>query len=350
MKKSAVLLSCVLAASMAVPVMADDAIKVVVNGKNITFEDQAPIIKNDRTLVPLRGVLENMGITVEWNAEDQGVSAVRGADRAYFKIGSSSLSTTDGTVTLDVAPEIINERTMIPLRAVAEAFGADVKWDDATKTITITDSVKITAVDEGTISKEGKADDGTVIYTVDVKYPILNDSCTAAGKTAINEAIKKSVEDAVNAELVNIEKSAKETYASIGEQGREFRPLSVFGVYNVTELTDKTFSFYVDLSSDYLGAHPMTARFGHTYDLASGKELAITDLTGKSAEETTALINAAFTEKIKAAPESFFEDALDKLDEKLQGAAFYVKDGKITLAASLYSIAPYAAGFIEATI
>lgn len=350
-KLSVTLLSGIMAASMAVPaIAADGTIKVVVNGKEVAFEDQAPVIKNDRTLVPLRGVLETMGIEVNWNADEQSVTALRGADSAYFKVGSTTLTTEDGSVTLDAAPEIINDRTMIPLRAVAEAFDAEVKWDDATKTITITDSVKVTSVDEGTITKEGKAEDGTVIYTVDVKYPILNDSCTAEGKAAINEAIKKSVEDAVNAELVNLEKSAQETYASIGEQNREFRPLSIYGVYKVTELSEDKYSLYVDLSSDYLGAHPMTVRFGYTFDLKTGKELALTDITGKSEEETSALVKKAYTEKIKAEPEIFFEDALDKLDETLKGVDFYVEDGKTVLFTSLYSVAPYAAGFVEVTL
>lgn len=346
-KLSVTLLSGIMAASMAVPAMANDTIKVVVNGKEVAFEDQVPVIKNDRTLVPLRGVLETMGIEIKWNADDQSVSAVRGADSAYFKVGSTTLTTEDGSVTLDAAPEIINDRTMIPLRAVAEAFDAKVEWDDDSKTVTITDDVKVTSVDEGTITKEGKAEDGTVIYTVDVKYPILNDSCTAKGKEAINEAIQKSVEDAVNAELIELEKTAKETYANIDEQGREFRPLSIFGVYKVTELTDDTYSLYINLSTDYLGAHPMTVRKGYVFDLASGKELTLTDITGKTDEETKALVKNAYTEKIKAEPEIFFEDALDNLDESLKDVDFFIENGKTMLFTSLYSVAPYAAGFVE---
>ena len=124
-----------------------------------------------------------MGVQVEWSAEDQSVTATRGTDAAYFTVGSTELMTADGTVELDVAPEIINDRTMIPLRAVAEAFGAEVAWDDATKTVTITDSVEITSVDDGVISSEVTDEDGTVLYTVDVTYPVLNDSYTAEGKS-----------------------------------------------------------------------------------------------------------------------------------------------------------------------
>ena len=211
---------CVLAASMAVPVLAEDTaktepekaateaeaptaaeaetsdvIKVVINGTEVTFAGQAPVIKSDRTLVPLRGVLEAMGIEVDWNNEAKSVTAKRGLDSAYFVIGDTNLITNGGTVTLDVAPEIINGSTMIPLRAIAEAFGAVVAWDGEAKIVTINDAKEVSAsvVDTAKIENEYKADDGTVLYTVSIEYPALNDKCTAAGKASVNEAVKKSV-------------------------------------------------------------------------------------------------------------------------------------------------------------
>ena len=330
----------------------EETVSVVVNGETVAFEDQAPVIKNDRTLVPLRGVLEAMGVQVEWSAEDQSVTATRGTDAAYFTVGSTELMTADGTVELDVAPEIINDRTMIPLRAVAEAFGAEVAWDDATKTVTITDSVEITSVDDGVISSEVTAEDGTVLYTVDVTYPVLNDSYTAEGKAAINEAIKASVEAAVSAESENIAASANELYASsqTEENGFEFRPLSLTGRYEVTTLSDTVVSFYFDLSSDYLGAHPTTVRTGYTYDAATGNKLTLADVTGLSAEDATAAVKTAYTELINAAPDNFLPEALENLDEALSVDDFFIEDGAVVLFAQQYAVAPYAAGFVEATL
>lgn len=134
MKKiSAAAMSCILAASMSVSALAaeengaekavvstkktteetqvktDDSIKVVVDGKEIIFTDQAPIIKNDRTMIPLRGVLETMGIDIVWNAEEQSITAKRGDSYTLFKIGETTLKTAEGEINLDVAPEIINE-------------------------------------------------------------------------------------------------------------------------------------------------------------------------------------------------------------------------------------------------
>lgn len=89
-------------------------------------------------MIPLRGVLETMGIDIVWNAEEQSITAERGDSYALFKIGETTLKTAEGEINLDVAPEIINDRTMIPLRAVTESFGAEVTWDADTKTVTIT--------------------------------------------------------------------------------------------------------------------------------------------------------------------------------------------------------------------
>ena len=184
---------------------------------------------------------------------------------------------------------------------------------------------------------------------------ILLDKATGANAIVQDKYVtisinKKSVEDAVNAELVNLEKSAKELYASKDTLGMEFRPLAIFGTYKVTELSDSRYSLYVDLSTDYLGAHPMTYRTGYTFDPATGNKLALTDITGKTADETAALVKDAFTKTIQANPEGFFEDSLKNLDETLKNVVFYVKDGKTTLVTPLYSIAPYAAGFIEVTL
>lgn len=105
--------------------------------------DSPPVIKNGRTLVPIRAIIESLGGTVDWDAL---------ARRATVKLGSTSLglwigkniASVNGTNTpidsanANVVPEIINGRTMLPLRFVSENVGCSVEWADATRTITIT--------------------------------------------------------------------------------------------------------------------------------------------------------------------------------------------------------------------
>ncbi|WP_458415362.1 peptidylprolyl isomerase [Schinkia sp. CFF1] len=90
--------------------------------------DQPPILENSRTLVPLRGVFESLGATVQWDSTKQEITAVKGEKTIWLKIGSK-VSKVNGTENeIDVPALIKNSRTMIPLRFVGEALGANVKW------------------------------------------------------------------------------------------------------------------------------------------------------------------------------------------------------------------------------
>lgn len=99
--------------------------------------DAAPYIKNDRTYVPMRFLGEILGAEVVWDDAARTVTLTKGDDVAVFTIGSTSYTVNGEAKTADVAPEIANSRTMLPARFVAEAFGAVVGWDAATQTVLI---------------------------------------------------------------------------------------------------------------------------------------------------------------------------------------------------------------------
>jgi hypothetical protein len=118
-------------------------IRITFNGQYLSF-DQPPIIVENRTLVPMRAIFETLGLTVEWDAEEQAVSAVGLGARMYLQIGSDRLyrayDEMDGVdiINLDVPAQIINDRTYVPLRAVSEGLWADVTWNQAERTVVIT--------------------------------------------------------------------------------------------------------------------------------------------------------------------------------------------------------------------
>jgi len=112
------------------------AVKVLLNGKRILF-DQPPIIQNGRTLVPLRAIFEAMGATVEWDQKTQTVTASNGEITVVMKVGDNTMLKNGTKITLDVPPQIVNNRTLVPARAVAESFEADVQWDGSTQTVII---------------------------------------------------------------------------------------------------------------------------------------------------------------------------------------------------------------------
>ena len=133
-------LTLAMSVSAAVAVYAENSPAVYVDDVKIEFADQKAVIVDSRTLVPARGVFEAMGASVNWDGDTRTVQidSKDGIKRVYLVIDDANMkvytfesifNATENVVTLDVAPQILNDRTMIPLRAISEAMGSDVKWD-----------------------------------------------------------------------------------------------------------------------------------------------------------------------------------------------------------------------------
>lgn len=89
----------------------------------------APVIMNDRTLLPVRAIVEELGGRVEWDAVTSEVTLSYGDSVISLTIESTNAYLNGTLQTLDTAPVIINERTMFPIRFIAEGFDFDVVWD-----------------------------------------------------------------------------------------------------------------------------------------------------------------------------------------------------------------------------
>lgn len=114
----------------------DDAIKIYVNGARIK-PDTNPVIANDRTLVPIRAIAEKLGYSVNWFEESQTVSMQKGSDLVQLSIGSKSLYHNSTNIKIDVAPMIYESRTYLPVRAVTEAMGCKVDWNGSENAVYI---------------------------------------------------------------------------------------------------------------------------------------------------------------------------------------------------------------------
>jgi outer membrane protein assembly factor BamB len=100
--------------------------------------DQPPILRNDRTLVPIRFISEAFGSKVQWEASTKKITITRFDDSITLWIGDKSAVINGKRVTLDVEPSIENGSTIVPIRFISESFGASVEWFHATKHIKIT--------------------------------------------------------------------------------------------------------------------------------------------------------------------------------------------------------------------
>ncbi|HCF49687.1 MAG TPA: hypothetical protein DER60_05355, partial [Syntrophomonas sp.] len=102
--------------------------------------DVQPYIKEGRTYLPVRYVAYSLGIdeqNIQWDGETRSVVLSKGDQKVQIWIGSRALIHNGTLSDMDVAPEIWQGRTMLPIAHVAEAFGAAVKWDPVVRSVTI---------------------------------------------------------------------------------------------------------------------------------------------------------------------------------------------------------------------
>lgn len=114
---------------------------IIVND-HIVFSDVAPYIKNSRTYVPIRFIAEELGFDVKWDAKTKKVSMSDGKSTVELTIGSKTMLVNGKKVKLDAPAEIKDQRTFVPLRAIAEAFGKKVEYSNDYRAVCIGDDVR----------------------------------------------------------------------------------------------------------------------------------------------------------------------------------------------------------------
>ena len=147
----AVLLS---AGLFAIPVMAGENIRVVLNDEELSF-DTAPQIIEGRTMVPMRAIFEALGADVDWDGDTQTITATQGDIIIIMHIDNVVISVSGEDITLDVPPLLVNDRTLVPVRAVAESLNAYVDWDGETQTVIITSEKPLAATRPARYPEDG---------------------------------------------------------------------------------------------------------------------------------------------------------------------------------------------------
>jgi hypothetical protein len=134
---SSIKVACAALAFSAVALSGAQRIQVQVDGTPVAFQYGQPQYINGRVLVPLRGVFEQMGATVSWDPQTRLVSANRNGSDVQLRIGDR-LALVNGTnMNLDVPAMIIGGSTMVPIRFLSEALGAQVGWFEAQHLVSI---------------------------------------------------------------------------------------------------------------------------------------------------------------------------------------------------------------------
>lgn len=143
MKKKFILGASILALAIPSLVTANTNIRIWMKGDMIK-SDVAPYIYEERTMVPLRVISENLGKEVLWDGANRSVQISDGYGGVlYLTIDKKEIKNfsagNSNTIKLDVAPKIKDDRTFVPLRAIAEAFGERVDWDKDKRVVVIGD-------------------------------------------------------------------------------------------------------------------------------------------------------------------------------------------------------------------
>lgn len=118
---------------------------MTINGveKRIDNDGTTPVVVDGRTLMPVRTFVEAIGGKANWNDDTKTTTLTFNGDEIRLIVGSETATLNGNKVTLDTAPTVINSRTMLPIRFVAESFGYTVIWAQESKTVTIIDASKV---------------------------------------------------------------------------------------------------------------------------------------------------------------------------------------------------------------
>lgn len=145
------LISLMLVFSLALPVLpvsaAQDAasarVTVYLDGQKLRHTDTQPCIINDRTMVPIYQLTKALGAKAIWDGAARTVTITRAGTTVFMTIDSETAYVNDVPVTMDVAPCILNDRTMIPAAYVAVFFGQTVNWDGASRSVYISEDKSV---------------------------------------------------------------------------------------------------------------------------------------------------------------------------------------------------------------
>jgi len=154
-------------------VVAEKNVNVILDGEIINFDVPAQIV-NGRTLVPMRIIFEKLGAVVYWDNNTRTAIAQKDNVNVNITIDNTTLYKNNMPIILDVPAQLIGGRTLVPLRAVSEAFGCEVQWDGDTRTVNIFTSNNLSPSQEAISElKKWIANNGTFIEGIeDLGYEI----------------------------------------------------------------------------------------------------------------------------------------------------------------------------------
>lgn len=126
----------------------DEPVTVIINGEALVIPegDTQPYIEEGRTLVPMRAIFEALGAYINWDGETKTVVSYDPVSDVSItmQVDSATIFVGETPIELDVPARLVNDRTVVPVRAVSEGMHSQVDWDENTRTVTITKDMEKT--------------------------------------------------------------------------------------------------------------------------------------------------------------------------------------------------------------
>lgn len=332
---------------------ANDSVTVKLNDQTLNF-DVNPVIEDGRTLVPFRKIFEELGCAVSYQEDSEGmiVTARRGADLISLRVGQYDMEVDFETKKLDVAPKIIDGRTLVPLRAISEALDCKVEWDNETRTVDISSKQGQYRIKTQNITKIIRADDGTTIMSIDCSYPVIENDDANEFCDYINKEYKEQAEKYVKEVEEQWTSDAKETYSEMSKE--YFDPLTFNLYYNVTLNRNNMLSITTYDYSYTNGPHPNIYMDSRTFQMLMEKELSLQDILGCEQEKVDTIVKDAFEQWFEIMLEENADTDLteirENLEKEIHNVEFQLTDDELGLYFNRYQIAIYAMGVPSASI
>lgn len=224
-------------------------------------KETAPVIINNRTLLPIRSIVEEIGGNVSWNENAKEITLNYNSNTIVLNIDNTTAYLNNQSYTLDTAPVIINNRVFLPIRFIAESFDFDVEWNEADNTIIITKSDVLS--NEITDKTEEETENGNDVLIVYFSH------------TGTTRKLAENIHNITNGDIVEITpvKAYPEDYdecieVAQDEINRDARPEININIDNI----EKYNTIIVGYPIWWDSVPPVVRTFFDSYDL-SGKTI-----------------------------------------------------------------------------
>ena len=217
---------------------------IKINNETLESETEPQIIEG-RTMVPVRAIFEGVGATVDWNADTKTVTGKKGSDTVIMNVGEKAMTVNGKKIDMDGAAMIIDSRAFAPARYVAEAFGYDVSWNGEAKEVIIKDKIASPAsvATTKTTTKETTTETTTQKATKTTTKASEDVTKKAEETTKASEDVTKKAEETTKAS----ETAAKQTTV---ETTTETTTMSVADIINSSPVQGVGKSLYQLVKND----------------------------------------------------------------------------------------------------